>query len=247
MTITELAKQIEDEGPKPMPSVLPAPFAKEEDSNMVKLGPKEAALRAAREDDLSIPAAFDRIKGMTKEEIAKSAERARKNASKALKGKDSKLKPTKAVRPSNLTEADKKAIAEIEAEEKKRAEAKKAASLTKLKALAAEKKAEKAEQTAMKEAGKKAVAAIAPQKPASASKPSKATKATPEEKPTSEAKKGSKTALIGELLQRKEGCTAADVLKATGWPAVSMPQQAKALGIGLRKKKDGKVTRYWAV
>jgi hypothetical protein len=57
---------------------------------------------------------------------------------------------------------------------------------------------------------------------------------------------GSKLEIVVKLLTRKEGCTAADVLAATGWPAVSMPQQARAAGITLRQEKDGKVTRYWA-
>lgn len=56
-----------------------------------------------------------------------------------------------------------------------------------------------------------------------------------------------KTALVGQLLLRKEGCTTADILAATGWPTVSVPAQAKAVGIGLRKEKDGKVTRYFGV
>jgi hypothetical protein len=64
--------------------------------------------------------------------------------------------------------------------------------------------------------------------------------------------KGSKLEKIGKLLSRKEGCTTAEVLKATGWPAVSMPQQAKMLGVKLKTEKgpfgpEGRtVTRYWA-
>lgn len=76
-------------------------------------------------------------------------------------------------------------------------------------------------------------------------------------KPTSKAPKGSKKAstggkgtklaLIVDLLKRKQGCTTADVLKATDWPSVSMPQQAKAAGLKLRKEKEkGKPTRYYA-
>lgn len=56
---------------------------------------------------------------------------------------------------------------------------------------------------------------------------------------------GSKTSLIGSMLLDPKGCTTAEVLKATGWPAVGMPQQAKACGLKLRKVKDGKVTRYF--
>lgn len=57
---------------------------------------------------------------------------------------------------------------------------------------------------------------------------------------------GSKKQIIAEMLKRPEGCTTADVLKATGWPAVSMPQQAKAAGIKLVKEKVDGVTRYHA-
>lgn len=75
------------------------------------------------------------------------------------------------------------------------------------------------------------------------------TKAAPAKRTSAPRKPGtgSKTELIGALLKRAKGCTTKDVLEATGWPAVSMPQQAKALGIGLRKeKKPGEVTRYFA-
>jgi hypothetical protein len=55
---------------------------------------------------------------------------------------------------------------------------------------------------------------------------------------------GSKLAAIVGLLQRPEGCTADEVRKATGWPSVSMPQQAKAAGITLAIEKQGKVNHY---
>lgn len=57
---------------------------------------------------------------------------------------------------------------------------------------------------------------------------------------------GSKLEAIVGLLTRPEGCTTKDVLAATGWPSVSMPQQAKAAGLTLRKEKVGGVTRYSA-
>lgn len=56
----------------------------------------------------------------------------------------------------------------------------------------------------------------------------------------------SKIEMIARLLKRKEGCTTAEVLAATQWPSVSMPQQAKAAGLRLTKEKDGRVTRYHA-
>ena len=61
-----------------------------------------------------------------------------------------------------------------------------------------------------------------------------------------EVRKGSKTEIVANLLKRKNGCTAAEVLAATEWPAVSMPAIAKAAGLKLRKDKvKGEVTRYF--
>ncbi len=57
---------------------------------------------------------------------------------------------------------------------------------------------------------------------------------------------GSKLEIIGGLLARAKGCTRADVLAATDWPAVSMQQQATALGVKLRTEKEGRGMRYWA-
>ena len=61
-----------------------------------------------------------------------------------------------------------------------------------------------------------------------------------------EARPGSKLEKIAHLLTRKEGCTAADILRVTKWPSVSVPQQARALGLKLRTEKEGRTTRYWA-
>lgn len=55
---------------------------------------------------------------------------------------------------------------------------------------------------------------------------------------------GSKLEIIVGLLTREGGCTGAEILTATGWPTVSVPQQAKAAGLDLSKVKEGKVTRY---
>jgi hypothetical protein len=57
---------------------------------------------------------------------------------------------------------------------------------------------------------------------------------------------GSKLEIISKLLHRKQGCTRKEVLVATGWPAVSMPDQARQLGITLKTEKQDGVTRYWA-
>jgi len=57
---------------------------------------------------------------------------------------------------------------------------------------------------------------------------------------------GTKTALIADLLRRKQGCTAKEVMEAAKWPSVSMPAQAKACGLKLRKEKvPGEPTRYF--
>lgn len=58
---------------------------------------------------------------------------------------------------------------------------------------------------------------------------------------------GSKTKreIAADLLTRAEGCTAREILDATGWPAVSVPQIAKASGLTLRQEKDGRTTRYY--
>jgi hypothetical protein len=57
---------------------------------------------------------------------------------------------------------------------------------------------------------------------------------------------GSKTEIVAKLLKRDTGCTAKQVLEATGWPAVSMPAMAKNCGLKLRKEKEkGKPTRYF--
>ena len=59
-----------------------------------------------------------------------------------------------------------------------------------------------------------------------------------------QVREGSKLAIIVGLLTRPEGCTVAEVLEATEWPSVSMPQQAKAAGLTL--VKEGRPARYRA-
>lgn len=71
-------------------------------------------------------------------------------------------------------------------------------------------------------------------------------KAAPQKMPKAKAPRETKAALVADLLQRPAGCTGADILKATGWPTVSVPQQAKAAGLKLRKEKTkGEPTRYF--
>lgn len=77
-------------------------------------------------------------------------------------------------------------------------------------------------------------------------KAARSTARTPVKAKTEGARPGTKLAEIVKLLQRPAGCTTADVLKATGWPAVSMPQQAKAASIEMVTEKVGRTTTYWA-
>ena len=72
-------------------------------------------------------------------------------------------------------------------------------------------------------------------------KPAKAVKA-----PAKPGKAGSKVQIVADLLRRPEGATRDDILKATGWPSVSVPQQAAAAKLTLRKEKNpGEPTRYF--
>jgi hypothetical protein len=59
-----------------------------------------------------------------------------------------------------------------------------------------------------------------------------------------EPKFRTKTEHVKHLLTREGGTTIKDVLTATGWPSVSMPQMAKVLGLKLEKIKEGGVTKY---
>lgn len=72
----------------------------------------------------------------------------------------------------------------------------------------------------------------------------------PDSKPAAgpkEVRPGSKLAIVVDLLKRPEGCTTAEILKATEWPSVSVPQQARMAGLELRKEKNAEgVTVYRA-
>lgn len=104
---------------------------------------------------------------------------------------------------------------------------------------------------------KAAAAPAAPKKPAVAKTTAKTakskTKASARSRtpvvdpnaPTKAVRPGSKMETIRGLLTRRNGCTAAEIKESCNWPSVSVPQQAKSLGITLHKHKgeDG-VTRY---
>jgi uncharacterized protein DUF3489 len=56
---------------------------------------------------------------------------------------------------------------------------------------------------------------------------------------------GNKSAKVVQFLTRPEGCTNKEVLKALGWPTISMPAMAKAQGLKLRKEKTEDGLRYY--
>lgn len=139
-------------------------------------------------------------------------------------------RPTKDEDPA--TKALRKELAAAE-------EAKKAARFARLNQLKQETTMSKTPKKAAttKKAAKKTPRKAAPKADKAAHSASGATKGI---------RPGSKLETIVGLLRRPQGCTTADVLKATEWPAVSMPQQAKAAGLTLRKEKKDGVTVYYA-
>lgn len=217
------------------------PGPKEQQVRDLKAARIEAAAKAMAAD--GAPDAINRNKTMTPEEIEAAEKRAARVTTKAAERKVANPKePTgRAVLPASVEPAGRAILAD----NKKR-----------------ERAATKARLDALKESTK------APAKPAAAAQESSVTtKTTTAKKATPKTRKGStksaarrpvkstttraasgktKTQLIADMLRRPGGCTTAEVLKATGWPSVSMPQQAKLVGIKLIKKKDGKVTRYSA-
>jgi hypothetical protein len=120
-----------------------------------KAGPKEQQLAAMRmPTDGSVPAFLDRTKGLTKEQIAASGDKARENAERGIAKGVARGLTSPAPRPSNLTDADKKVIAELtKADAAKKAE-KKTVELARLTKLNADKKAERAGVKAVKDAAK---------------------------------------------------------------------------------------------
>jgi hypothetical protein len=132
-----------------------------------KAGPKEAALAAMRMPaDGTVPAFLDRTKGLTKEQIAAASDKARENAERGVVTGVARGLTSPAPRASNLTEADKKVIAELsKADAAKKAE-KKAADLARLTKLNADKKAERAGIKAVKDAVKATKASAKKEPPA---------------------------------------------------------------------------------
>jgi multidrug efflux pump subunit AcrA (membrane-fusion protein) len=232
-------------------------------------GPRELALRQQRTENareiFDGPEACNRIKNLSDTEIEETRTKAHRSARQGRPKRSISAAPPTPQR--NLTDADKAAIAELKKAERIRQRetelVKKRAAKERLTELRAQKAArrppEKKPETESQSVTESAPAAQTEEADMAAKK----TKTTTEAK-TSKAKSrtavkgktsakktegvrpGSKLAIIVGLLKRKEGCTTKDVLAATGWPAVSMPQQAKAAGLTLKKEKADGVTRYRA-
>lgn len=86
--------------------------------------------------------------------------------------------------------------------------------------------------------------AVAPTKPLRA-RIEEAPAARNATKPAAKAEHGSKRAIVADLLLRKDGVTAKEILAATGWKALNIPGTAKSLGIKLRQVKEGRTTTYY--
>jgi hypothetical protein len=57
---------------------------------------------------------------------------------------------------------------------------------------------------------------------------------------------GTKAQLVGRLMLRPEGVTGPEAMAATGWPSISLPQQAAMCGLSYTTKREGRYVRYFA-
>ncbi len=79
---------------------------------------------------------------------------------------------------------------------------------------------------------------------ANAPRPTAATRTTTAQ--VNRARPGSKAYTVGQLMLRREGVTAAEAIAATGWPSISLPQQATACGLTYTTQRIGRTVRYFA-
>lgn len=95
--------------------------------------------------------------------------------------------------------------------------------------------------------------AAAPAKAKPAPKPAKADAAAKADAPVARKPRDTKAdgaqtkrAVASALLTREGGTTLKEILEATGWPSISIPQLAAASNLVLRKEKvKGSPTRYF--
>jgi len=202
---------------------------------MAKIGPKEAKLQQQREENLDLPDFLKRAE--TPEEAAAREKKNAKLEAKRRFDDSAGLKATEPVTP--MPEKIRKAI------EKDLREDPVVAVEADMSAATVDAVVKPPQNAKAKKLSPVLAKALAERDKLNQSTPVEATvKTKTKAHKGNGAKKESKVDTIAALLKRKEGCTTADVLKATGWPSVSMPAQAKAAGLKLKKDKDGKVTRY---
>lgn len=240
--LLELAKKIEANAATLRESGCPEPLNRwatmtpqklEEQQMAQKIGPREQALRLQRLPTTDRP--FDPY-------AKEHAENKRLKAKGRIAAMKAKLSGEAAKMPlegkAALAAIDQPPEAPAPAQPKEESAVEQTASIE---TGAVKRKAPRVSKPKTKTPKKAKAAKVAKVKVAKAKKPS-----APKAAKTEGVREGTKLALVVGLLKRSEGCTTADVLSATGWPSVSMPQQAKAAGLKLRKEKDGKVSRYFA-
>lgn len=91
-------------------------------------------------------------------------------------------------------------------------------------------------------------AAPAEKKPRAAAQPPATSEGAKVRKPRDTKTDGAQTkrAIASALLTRDEGATLKEILGATGWPSISIPQLAAASNLVLTKEKvKGSPTRYF--
>lgn len=64
--------------------------------------------------------------------------------------------------------------------------------------------------------------------------------------PVNQARVGSKSWQVGQMMLRPEGVTGPEARAAVGWPAISMPQQAAICGLQFTTTQVGRTVRYFA-
>jgi len=56
----------------------------------------------------------------------------------------------------------------------------------------------------------------------------------------------SKAYLVGQMMLRPEGVSGPEAMAATGWPSISLPQQASICGLTFTTQRTGRAVRYFA-
>lgn len=209
-------------------------------------GPREQQLRAMREERAKMVCKIDHDAedALPKEICGICNPGMNKNARSAVVAADNQQRRDFRI-PKGMSDAEGQAMLERRANEKK---AKAKERIGKLKERLAEKEKEVIAK-ANEKREKKGLPPITekqcePEKEVIMRKKS-VRKGKKARKATNGSRVSSKAAKVAAMLQRPEGCTNKEVLKATGWPTVSMPAQAKAAGLKLRKERTDAGLRYY--